>query len=75
MSAPVVAVIPMKPLEEAKSRLAPKLSQGERQALALNVLEHVVRQASRASLASVWVVGGGPVVRCLAEERSAVARG
>ena len=71
MSAPVVAVIPMKPLEEAKSRLAPKLSQGERQALALNVLEHVVRQASRASLASVWVVGGGPVVRYLAERNGA----
>ena len=67
MSVAVAAIIPMKDLEEAKSRLAPRLSQGQRRALALNVLEHVVRQASRASLASVWVVGGGSVVRCLAE--------
>ena len=67
MSAGVVAIIPMKDLDEAKSRLASRLSQGQRRALALNVLEHVIRQAARASLASVWVVGGGPVVRCLAE--------
>ena len=69
--AQVVAIIPMKPLEAAKSRLAPRLSRTERQALALNVLEHVVRQASRASLHSVWVVGGGPVVRCLALKNGA----
>ena len=61
----------MKPLEEAKSRLSPKLSDGQRQCLALNLLEHVVRQATRASLAGVWVVGGGPVVRCLAEGNGA----
>ena len=67
VSAGVVAIIPMKALDEAKSRLAPRLSQGQRRALALNMLEHVIRQASRASLASVWVAGGGPVVRCLAE--------
>ena len=64
---PVVAIIPMKPLEAAKSRLAPRLSHGQRQALALNLLDHVIRQASRASLHTVWVVGGGPVVRCLTQ--------
>ena len=68
---PVVAVIPMKPLEAAKSRLAPKLTQGQRQALALNMAEHVVRMACRASLHAVWVVGGGPAVRGLAQRNGA----
>ena len=62
----------MKPLEAAKSRLAPKLAAGERRALALNLLLRVVRCASRASLNSVWVVGGGAVVRELAEEAVAL---
>ena len=70
-TAPVAAIIPMKPLKAAKSRLAPKLSQGQRQALALNVMEHVVRNALRASLGAVWVVGGGPVVRSLVQQHGA----
>ena len=61
----------MKPLEAAKSRLAPRLSQPQRRALALNLLQHVVRQAARASLHSVRVVGGGPAVRCLTEQSGA----
>ena len=68
---PVVAIIPMKPLGAAKSRLAPRLSHVQRQALALNVLEHVVRCAVQASLEAVWVVGGGEMVRYVSEGNGA----
>ena len=71
MSSSIVAVIPMKPLKTSKSRLSGVLESQQREALILNMLRQVLRAAARASLAHVWVVGGDPTIRHLAEEEGA----
>lgn len=64
----------MKPLAASKSRLSSALSDKQRMALALNMVWHVLRAAVRAPLEHVWVVGGDPDVRRLAESGGACWR-
>ncbi len=52
----VVAIIPVKPLCRAKSRLAPFLEPPERERLAVNMLRRVIR-AAREGVDEVWVLG------------------
>ena len=66
----VVAVIPVKPLAQAKSRLAPYLKDAQRRRLVTAMLRHVIR-AARAASAEVWVLGADVSVRNVALEEGA----
>ena len=66
----IVAVVPMKPLSQSKTRLSGVLSQQERADLSLAMFSMVVAAAHEA-LGSVWVVGGDEVVRRTAEDLGA----
>ena len=66
----IVAVVPMKPLSQSKTRLSGVLSQQERADLSLAMFSRVVAAAYKA-LGSVWVVGGDEVVRRTAEDLGA----
>ena len=67
----IVAVVPMKPLSQSKTRLAGVLSQQERADLSLAMFGRVVAAAQDA-LGEVWVVGGDDAVRQTAECLGAV---
>jgi 2-phospho-L-lactate guanylyltransferase len=67
----LAAVIPMKPLAESKSRLAPVLDATQRASLSLNLLDLVLKAAVTSSLDRVIVLGGDGPVRCLAFNRGA----
>ena len=54
----VIAIVPMKPLAQGKSRLAQSLSAEQRADLALGMLRRVVLAIKAASVDTVWVVGG-----------------
>lgn len=69
----IVAVIPIKPLSDAKSRLCPYLDRNGRETLVLNMLHGVIRAATNA-LDAVWVVGGDPIVENLAKRGGATWR-
>ena len=58
----IVAVVPMKPLNRSKTRLAEVLSQQERAEISLAMFSRVVG-AAREALGAVWVVGGDDSVR------------
>ena len=66
----VVSVIPVKPLAQAKSRLAPYLKDVQRRRLVTAMLRHVIRAAREAS-AEVWVLGADVSVRNVALEEGA----
>ena len=59
----VIAIVPMKPLAQGKSRLAQSLSAEQRADLALGMLRRVVLAIKAASVDTVWVVGGDDRVR------------
>jgi 2-phospho-L-lactate guanylyltransferase len=68
----VAAVIPMKPLAAAKSRLAPHVTDAERAAIACHLARRVVAAAAQCpAIAETWVVGGDGAVRALAQELGA----
>lgn len=67
----MIAVIPMKYLSQAKSRLAAELDPLSRVTLAANMLRRVLQAAAGASLGEIWVVGGGEKVRRIALEQGA----
>ena len=54
----VVAVVPMKPLHLAKTRLADELDSSQRGALAMGMFAKVVTAALESELVEVWVIGG-----------------
>ena len=54
----VIAIVPMKPLSQGKSRLAQSLTADQRADLALGMLRRVVLAIKAASIDTVWVVGG-----------------
>ena len=66
----IVAVVPMKPLCQSKTRLAGALSEQERAKLSLTMFSRVVAAAHKA-LGAVWVVGGDEAVRRTAESLGA----
>ena len=59
----VIAIVPMKPLAQGKSRLSQSLSAEQRADLALGMLRRVVLAIKAASVDTVWVVGGDDRVR------------
>ncbi len=72
------AILPMKDLATAKSRLAPRLTPDERRALALEMLRRVLavlcgdaHGTASAPLQAVWVVSGEPLVLELAAQYGA----
>ena len=74
-----VAIVPMKPLPLAKTRLSSELTPLQRVALSRNLLRRVLRAIvgpfpglpGDSVVESVWVVGGDPDVRQVAEEEGA----
>ncbi len=67
----IVAVVPMKPLRLAKSRLAGRLTPEERASLSLHMLRHVLGACLAAGVADAWVIGSEDAVRQTAEEMGA----
>ena len=65
-----MSVIPVKPLSQAKSRLAPYLKDAQRRRLVTAMLRHVIRAARKAS-AEVWVLGADVSVQRIALEEGA----
>ena len=62
----VIAIVPMKPLSQGKSRLAQSLTEEQRADLALGMLRRVILAIKAASVDTVWVVGGDDRVREMA---------
>ena len=69
----IVAVVPMKPLNRSKTRLASVLSEQQRADLSLSMFSRVITEAN-AALGVVWVVGGDDTVRDTAERLGALWR-
>ena len=67
----IVAVVPMKPLNRSKTRLASVLSEQQRADLSLSMFSRVITEAN-AALGMVWVVGGDDSVRDTAERLGAL---
>ena len=61
----VIAVIPMKPLANSKTRLAPHLSPAQRADLVIGMLRRVLSAIRGSSIDMFWVVGGDDRVRNL----------
>ncbi|MSQ40676.1 MAG: 2-phospho-L-lactate guanylyltransferase [Dehalococcoidia bacterium] len=73
MASKVVAVVPVKPLAAAKSRLAPMLPLRERQALVLFCLSRVLQALQRAAtVGERIVIGSDEAIQRLAREMGAV---
>ena len=78
-AAGTIAVVPMKPLDDAKTRLANELSPEQRIALSGNLLRRVIRAIVGLGLEmpwetwveAVWVVGGDETVQRIAAEEGA----
>lgn len=70
----VIAIVPMKPLRLAKSRLADALTDEQRAALTLGMLRGVIAAAQGAPVSGVWVVGGDDAVRQATEGMGAAWR-
>ncbi len=69
----VVTVIPVKPLDRAKSRLAPFLEDAKRRRLVIAMLRRVIRAARKAT-AEVWILGGDDSTHAVAEKEGAAWR-
>ena len=54
----VIAIIPMKPLSEGKSRLSQDLTADQRADLVLGLLRRVIVAIRGAGMDTIWVVGG-----------------
>ena len=59
----IIAIIPMKPLSDSKSRLAKEFSKEDREDLALGMLRRVIGAIKAAPVGTFWVVGGDSRVR------------
>lgn len=69
-----IAVVPMKLLDSAKSRLATVVGAEERRRLSLTMLERVLRAALESPVADLWVIGGGSDVKKLSVRLGAAWR-
>lgn len=67
------AIVPVKALERAKSRLAGILTPAERRLLVLEMLGRVLATLRRSPAAAIWVVSADPTVLVAAEARGARA--
>ena len=64
----LVAIVPMKPLANSKTRLAHRFSPGQRAGLVLGMLSRVLSAIQGASISRLWVVGGDQQVRDMAQK-------
>ena len=62
----VVAIVPMKPLANSKTRLAKRFSSSQRADLVIAMLRRVIMAIRGTSIPMLWVVGGDPRVRNMA---------
>ena len=62
----LVAVIPMKPLSQSKTRLAPHMSEEQRSDLVVGMLHRVLGAIKGSSIEMFWVVGGDERIRNVA---------
>ena len=58
-----VALVPMKPLHLAKSRLSAQLVPSQRAALSIGMLAGVLSAAVESAMSEIWVVGGDDKIR------------
>ena len=63
----IVAVVPMKPLADSKTRLAPDLTPDQRADLVMAMLHRVIVAIRGTSISKIWVVGGDQRVRNMAQ--------
>ncbi len=68
----VIAIIPMKPLVESKTRLNRSFTREQRADLALGMLRRVIGAVRGASIGMFWVVGGDQRVRSLTRNSDGV---
>ena len=68
----VIAVIPMKPLTDSKTRLAKTLSAEQRGDLAIGMLQRVIMALQSASVEVFWVVGGDQRVQNITRNANGV---
>ena len=59
----LIAVIPMKPMAESKTRLAPLMTPAQRSDLVIGMLRRVLSAIKESSIEDFWVVGGDEKVR------------
>ena len=65
----IIAIVPMKPLVEGKSRLAQSLSPQERANISVGMLRRVLLALKGAAIDPIWVVGGDERVRNIARNQ------
>jgi len=63
----LVAILPMKPLADSKTRLANRFTPSQRAGLVTAMLGHVISAIQGASISKIWVVGGDQQVRDTAQ--------
>ncbi len=68
----IVAIVPMKPLSQGKSRLALTLSPEERANISIGMLRRVLTALRGASIDPVWVVGGDERVKHVARNQGGI---
>ena len=68
----IIAIVPMKPLTEGKSRLAQTLSPEERANITIGMLRRVLVALRGASIDPIWVVGGDERVKNLARNSGGI---
>ena len=68
----IVAIVPMKPLSQGKSRLARTLSPEQRANISIGMLRRVLIALKGASIDPVWVVGGDDRVMRLARNQGGI---
>ena len=66
-TAGAIAIVPMKPLADSKTRLSDRLTPEQRGELTIGMLRRVLEAARGAAIEPVWVVGGDRRVREEAE--------
>ena len=64
----LVAIVPMKPLADSKTRLAGRFTPSQRAGLVIGMLNQVISAIQDASISKLWIVGGDQRVREMAEK-------
>ena len=68
----IIAIVPMKPLSDGKSRLARTLTPEKRANISIGMLRRVLQALRGANIDPIWVVGGDDRVRNMARNQGAL---
>jgi 2-phospho-L-lactate guanylyltransferase len=68
----VIAIVPMKPLSNGKSRLARTLTEDQRAEITLGMLRRVLKALNGASISTICVIGGDDRVKRVARDHNAI---